>query len=186
MNKVNNRDSKKRVKRVFVDFVNILDTKSDYYILNSVILQIINENIVNKVLDNINENTTNDIIQQYEKPVTCEQCEQSSNITPSFVAKNADHILLPLPREDPESIYNVCGGVVNTRGVTDARDNSKINKSEIYNIDIDGKNTCYVKNCTVCKDRISFKIDKININVEINSITDLIQLCNDYKLAENI
>ena len=195
MNQINNRDSKKRVKRVFVDFVNILDTKSDYYILNSVILQIINENIVNKVNGNTIETLTNEIIQQSEqseqsekseKSSKCEQCEQSLSINPSFVAKNADHILLPLPREDPESIYNVCGGVVNTRGVTDARENEKINNSEMYNIDIDGKNTCYVKNCTVCKHRISFKIDKININVEINSITDLIQLCNDYKLAENI
>ena len=176
MNQVNNRDSKKRVKRVFADFVNILDTKSDYYILNSVILQLVNENILNVVADNTNENMKTDIIKKSEQSSKCEQCEQceqqceqqcekSSIINPPFIAKNADHILLPPPREVPESIYNVCGGVVNTGGVTDARDNSKINNSEIYNIDIDGKNTCYVKNCTVCKHRISFKIDKININV---------------------
>ena len=50
------------------------------------------------------------------------------------------------------------GGAGKTRDDTDARDNSKINNTEMHNIDIDGKNTCYVKNCTVCKTRISFKI----------------------------
>ena len=195
MSLINNRDSKKRVKRVFADFVNILDTKSDYYILNSLILQIVNENITNIAADNTIEIPTNDNIKESEQSEQsekseqsskCEKCEQASNINPPFVAKNADHILLPLPREDVGNIYNVCGGVVNTRGVTDARDNAKINNSEIYNIDIDGKNTCYIKNCTVCKHRISFKINKININIEINSIADLIKLCNDYKLAENV
>jgi len=190
MNIINNRYSKKKVKKVFSDFVNILDTKSDYYIFNSLILQMENENGINE--NGINENGINDSINISDNSDTldnsnkCDKCEQISSINPAFVAKNADHILLPLPRENPESIYNVCGGVVNTRDVTDARDNSKINNTEMHNIDIDGKNTCYVKNCTVCKTRISFKIHKININVEINNISDLIQLCNDYKLAENV
>ena len=202
MSLINNRDSKKRIKRVFEDFVNILDTKSDYYILNSLILQIVNENIVNITNENMtNENMTNNIIkkseqsqqseqseqsEQSQQSDKCNECAQKLSINPPFVAKNADHILLPPPREDSENIYTVCGGVVKTRGVTDVRDNAKINNSEIYNIDIDGKNTCYIKNCTVCKHKISFKIDKININAEINSITDLIKLCNDYKLAENV
>ena len=186
MNIINNRDSKKRVKRVFTDFINILDTKSDYYILNSIILQIVNENISNKVVATLDNKQTSDTIQHSEQFIKCEQCDQQSNINPVFIAKNADHILLPLPREDSESIYSACGGIVNTRGVTDTRDNTKIDNSEIHNIDIDGENTCYVKNCTVCKHKISFKIDKININVEINNISDLIKLCNDYKLAENV
>ena len=73
MSLINNRDSKKRIKRVFEDFVNILDTKSDYYILNSLILQIVNENIVNITNENMtnenmtNENMTNNIIKKSEQ-----------------------------------------------------------------------------------------------------------------------
>ena len=194
MNIINNRYSKKKVKKVFSDFVNILDTKSDYYIFNSLILQMENENGINEngindsinISDNLYNSDNLDNLNNSDNSNKCDKCEQISSINTAFVAKNADHILLPLPRENPESIYNVCGGVVNTRDVTDARDNSKINNTEMHNIDIDGKNTCYVKNCTVCKTRISFKIHKININIEINNISDLIQLCNDYKLAENV
>ena len=96
---------------------------------------------------------------------------------------------MPLPRENPDSIYRVggvgggAGGVGDAREATGSRENEKI---DIINIDIDDKNTCYVKNCKNCKNRISYKVNKVNINVEINSISDLIKLCNDYKLAENV
>ena len=94
-----------------------------------------------------------------------------------FIPKNADHVLLPLPREDPGIIYKV------GEEQTDIIENPKKNT---VNIDIDDKNTCYVKDCKNCKNRISYKINKVNINVEVNTIGDLIQLCNDYKLAENV
>ena len=94
-----------------------------------------------------------------------------------FIPKNADHVMLPLPREDPGIIYKVD---------EEQKDTIENPKKDIVNIDIDDKNTCYVKNCKNCKNRISYKINKVNINVEVNTIGDLIQLCNDYKLAENV
>ena len=33
---------------------------------------------------------------------------------------------------------------------------------------------------------LPFKIDKFNIDVEVKNIGDLIKMCNDYKLAENV
>jgi len=149
---------KKGAKRCFKDLVNMLDLKSDYYILN----YYMNEQI----------NDANDANKENNKP--------DYNINTVFVAKNADHIPLPPPRDTPDSIYRVGG---EAREATDARENAKI---DIINIDIDDKNTCYVKNCKNCKNRISYKTNKVDINVEINSIGDLIKLCTEYKLAENV
>jgi hypothetical protein len=107
----------------------------------------------------------------------------NTTIKSTFIAKNADHVLLPAPRDNPESIYNVSSEIEMTGDATGAGENRKIN---LINIDIDDKNACYAKNCCNCKNRISYKINKINIDTEINNIGDLIQLCNDYKLAENV
>ena len=160
----NNANNKKILKRCFKEFIDILDTKSDYYILNYYVNQDKKEK--NKVLDETNED------RDRTKP------EPNIVLNPAsiFVAKNADHIPLPLPRDNPDSIYRV-----GEEG--DSGENKKI---DVVNIDIDDKNTCYIKNCKNCKNRISYKINKVNIDAEINCIGDLINLCNEYKLAENV
>ena len=165
----------KKVNKSFIDLVNILDVKSEYYILNYYMNILTKEKREKK--ENI-ENTKN--IENIENE------NKTPNIAAVFVAKNADHIPLPLPRENPDKIYSVGGEndvTIEAREVREPRENSKI---DTVNIDIDDKNTCYVKNCKNCKNRISYKMNKVNINVEINSISDLIKLCNDYKLAENV
>ena len=173
-----NTHNKKVVKKCFKEFVNILDCKSDYYIFNYYVNEQKKEQ--NKELDETNKkDDSSNVID------TCDKKSESINIMTDnpasiFVAKNADHVPLPQPRENPDSIYRAGGGSDSTG---DARDNDKI---DIINIDIDDKNTCYVKNCKNCKNRISYKMNKINIDAEINSIGDLINLCNDYKLAENV
>jgi len=170
-----NKHNKKIIKKYFKELVNILDTKSDYYILNYYVNEEKKEhkNEQNKDVDEvITKDESSNIVDKGDK--------KSESI---FIAKNADHIPLPLPRENPDSIYKAGGESDSIRDATDARDNRKI---DIINIDIDDKNTCYVKNCKNCKNRISYKMNKINIDAEINSIGDLINLCNEYKLAENV
>ena len=179
---------RKEAKRCFKELVNILDTKSDYYILNYYINEQNNSNNEKDVNDNNNDNknnnkNNNDNKDNNKKDENKENNNPFPNVNSIFVAKNADHIPLPPPRENPDSIYRVCGGTEEAREATDSRENEKI---DIINIDIDDKNTCYIKNCKNCKNRISYKVNKVNINVEINSISDLIKLCNDYKLAENV
>jgi hypothetical protein len=176
-----NKHNKKIVKKCFKELVNILDVKSDYYILNYYVNEEKKED--SKELDEINKKDDSlNIVNKGDK-----NSDSSNNIVNNpasiFIAKNADHVPLPQPRDNPDSIYKA-GGVSDSRGdVTDVRDNKKI---DIINIDIDDKNTCYVKNCKNCKNRISYKMNKVNIDAEINSIGDLINLCNDYKLAENV
>lgn len=182
----------KKVKKSFRDFVNMLDIKSEYYILKSILKeQDIENNSENQNKSN-NENNNSNIKDNITNEININKNNDEKNDTtysnilntfPKFVAKNADHIQLPAPRENPESIYNV-NGENDTKGdATDAGENKKI---DLINIDIDDKNTCYVKNCNTCKNKISYKMNKININAEINTIGDLIKLCNDYKLAENV
>ena len=169
---------RKEARRCFKELVNILDNKSDYYILNYYINE---QNKANKEKDVNHDNNDNN-----KKDENKENNNPFPNVNSIFVAKNADHIPLPLPRENPDSIYRVgggAGGVGDVREATGSRENEKI---DIINIDIDDKNTCYVKNCKNCKNRISYKMNKVNIDAEINSIGDLINLCNDYKLAENV
>ena len=180
-------NNRKILNKYFKEFINILDTKSDYYILNYYMNEVKNENgkEESKESKESKENNvefneaTNKIMDSTPSEVIF------SNPDSIFVAKNADHIPLPPPRDNPESIYNVglYDATGESRGATDARDNAKIDE---INIDIDDKNTCYIKNCKNCKNRISYKVNKVNINAEINSISDLIKLCNDYKLAENV
>ena len=173
-----NTHNKKVVKKCFKEFVNILDCKSDYYIFNYYVNEQKKEQ--NKELDETNkkDDSSNVIDTCHKKSESINS--MTDNPASIFVAKNADHVPLPQPRENPDSIYRAGGGSDSTG---DARDNDKI---DIINIDIDDKNTCYVKNCKNCKNRISYKMNKINIDAEINSIGDLINLCNDYKLAENV
>ena len=175
-------NNRKIIKKYFKEFINILDTKSDDYILNYYINEAKHESSVvgSKEQDNkkdTNVNTENSE-EQYKKVTDIDK--NASNV---FISKNADHIPLPLPRENPDSIYKVGAGGYDVRDATDSRDNAKI---DVINIDIDDKNTCYVKNCNSCKNKISYKMNMVNINAEINNISDLIKLCNDYKLAENV
>ena len=167
----NNINNKKILKRCFKEFVDILDTKSDYYILNYYINQ---DKMEGNKEESKGSNETNETIENNNSNII----EPNIVSTPAsiFVAKNADHIPLPLPRDDPDSIYRVGEEV-------ERRENRKI---DVVNIDIDDKNTCYVKNCKNCKNRISYKMNKVNIDAEINCIGDLINLCNQYKLAENV
>ena len=176
-----NTHNKKVVKKCFKEFVNILDCKSDYYIFNYYVNEQKKEQ--NKELDETNkkDDSSNVIDTCHKKSESINS--MTDNPASIFVAKNADHVPLPQPRDNPDSIYRAGGGSDSTGDATDARDNDKI---DIINIDIDDKNTCYVKNCKNCKNRISYKMNKVNIDAEINSIGDLINLCNDYKLAENV
>ena len=177
---------KKGAKRCFKDLVNILDIKSDYYILNYYVNEENKDNKDNnenkdKKDNNENkdkkENNENKENNESNNVVDKDNTKTDSTVNSVFVAKNADHVPLPTPRDNPDSIYKIGGEAI------DAGENVKI---DIINIDIDDKNTCYVKNCKNCKNRISYKVNKVNINVEINSISDLIKLCNEYKLAENV
>ena len=179
-------NNRKVLKKYFKEFINILDTKSDYYILNYYINEVKNEQT--KKDDRENKADKDDGGENNkEESKTAESLVNFATVlnpaASTFVAKNADHILLPLPRENPDIIYSAVEGSDDTRDAIGSRDNKKI---DVINIDIDDKNTCYVKNCKNCKNRISYKVNKVNINAEINSIGDLIQLCNDYKLAENV
>jgi SpoVK/Ycf46/Vps4 family AAA+-type ATPase len=150
---------KKRITQYFTNFVNLLDARSDYYILSSYM--------------------------RYAK----------KSLTPfntQYVAKNADHVPLPLPRDNPEKIYETNDEALETGETGEkAKIEKKNNKNEktvdVIKVDIDCKNACYNKNCTGCVcTKIPFKIDKIYIDVEINNIGDLIKMCNNYKLAENV
>ena len=150
-----NKHNNKIIKKYFKEFVNILDTKSDYYILNYYINEERKEQ--NKEPDEMNKkDDSSNVVDKGDK--NSESVNNMVNNPVSiFIAKNADHIPLPLPRENPDSIYRAGVEIDNTGDVTDARDNKKI---DIINIDIDDKNTCYVKNCKNCKNRISYKINK--------------------------
>jgi len=188
-------NNRRVLKKYFKEFINILDTKSDYYILNYYMNELKREQGGAVSNENGNENGNEKGNEKGNENSNKENTNFPmsdvifSNPNSIFVAKNADHIPLPPPRDNPDSIYGVGGGVGDGEasresiGVTDARDNAKIDE---INIDIDDKNTCYIKNCKNCKNRISYKVNKVNIDAEINSIGDLIKLCNDYKLAENV
>jgi SpoVK/Ycf46/Vps4 family AAA+-type ATPase len=163
--KKENGVNKKRIKRYFNTFVNLLDARSDYYILNS-----------------------------YMK------CAKRSlpTATTRYVAKNADHVPLPLPRDHPEKTYEVIDESLEKGDTGETGENKKLDKDndnsksigktiDVIKVDIDCKNACYSKNCTGCVcTKIPFKIDKLNIDVEVKNIGDLIKMCNNYKLAENV
>ena len=87
-------------------------------------------------------------------------------------------MLLPLPPCPPDL----------TGETGETRETREIKKEiEVVKVDIDDKNACYEPNCPgcICK-RIPFKIDKVNIDIEIKNIKDLISLCDNYKLAVNV
>ena len=59
-------------------------------------------------------------------------------------------------------------------------------KSYLMKINIDDDNICYDKDCNLCAYKAPYETEKINIDVEINNIEDLIKLCDNYKLATNV
>jgi Cdc6-like AAA superfamily ATPase len=174
---------KPRVKRCFKDFISIMDARCNYYIMFSPSKNINDDsNDKNDKNDNNKENIN---IPKNTRDSTCKK----------YVSKNADDVPLPLPRSNPECIYH---SSLETGDTGDAGENTKFNsktnnetkdsenKVEVVKVDIDGKNACYDVNCLKCGNRIPFKINKVDIDVEVKNIGDLIKLCNDYKLAENI
>ncbi len=175
-NPVNN--NKKRVRKCFRDFIDIMDTKSNYYIMFSHFADAPNGS------NGSNDPNTNKV----EKINNNANTNDNSNIIKRYVSKNADDVPLPLPRDNPECIYHSSS---ETHETGDAGENAKLKSKietevEVIKVDIDDKRACYDANCLKCGHRIPFKINKIDIDVEIKNIGDLIKLCNDYKLAENI
>ena len=167
-----NPKNNKIMRAAFKKFVGALDSKSNFYILKYYINEENREMKENKEMEENKEDNMSKL--NDDKQENMNKLDAYASV---FIPKNADHVMLPLPREDPGIIYKVD---------EEQKDTIENPKKDIVNIDIDDKNTCYVKNCKNCKNRISYKINKVNINVEVNTIGDLIQLCNDYKLAENV
>ena len=131
-------NNRKILNKYFKEFINILDTKSDYYILNYYMNEVKNE--TGKEEDKRDNETGGENTESLVNITTTVLNPTAS----TFVAKNADHVPLPPPRDNPDSIYGVGEASRESIGVTDARDNAKIDE---INIDIDDKNTCYIKNC---------------------------------------
>lgn len=200
-NNTNNRESllkhkRTRVKKCFTDFINIMDTNANTYIM----LSLANNNITTTTTTSVPITTSsNKVVERdVDDLKNKDNKDNKDNIAKDkrYVSKNADNVPLPPPRENPECIYH-CDAESHDSG--ESGDNTKINPKiktspecsedrniEFIQVDIDGKNACYDINCVKCRNKIPFKINKINIDVDIKNISDLIQLCNDYKMAENI
>jgi hypothetical protein len=134
-----------------------MDQHVDYYLLN----------MSNAIATN--EKNTEDTKNTMKVPIAVPK--NGEKVKPGFVPKNGDDVLLPLPTDAPDSM----GETRETREI------------EVIKVDIDDKDACYETNCPgcLCK-RIPFKIDKVDIDVEVKNIKDLIELCDNYKLAVNV
>ena len=158
---------KRVLRKHFKSFIAFMDQHVDYYLLN------MNNTIV------INEQKNEDTKNIMKVPIAVPK--HGDKVKPGFVPKNGDDVLLPLPIDDP----------VSTRETRETRETKKEKEKEkeieVVKVDIDDKNACYEKNCPgcICK-RIPFKIDKVNIDIEIKNIKDLIDLCDNYKMAVNV
>jgi hypothetical protein len=148
---------KRVLRKHFKSFITFMDQHVDYYLLN----------MSNAIA--INEKNTEDTKNIIKVPIAVPKIGEK--VKPGFVPKNGDDVLLPLPPCPPDS----------------TGETGETGEIEVIKVDIDDKDACYEKNCPgcICK-RIPFKIDKVNIDIEIKNITDLINLCNDYKLAVNV
>jgi hypothetical protein len=146
------------LRKHFKSFIAFMDQHVDYYLLN----------MSNTIATNEQKNEDTKNIMKVPIAVP----KHGDKVKPGFIPKNGDDVLLPLPIDDP----------VSTR---ETRENKK--EIEVVKVDIDDKNACYEKNCPgcICK-RIPFKIDKVNIDIEIKNINDLIKLCDNYKMAVNV
>jgi hypothetical protein len=154
---------KRVLRKHFKSFISFMDQHVDYYLLN----------MSNAIATN--EKNTEDTKNVMKVPIVVPK--NGEKVKPGFVPKNGDDVLLPLPPCPPDLT-----GETGETGET-----KKEKEIEVIKVDIDDKNACYEPNCPgcICK-RIPFKIDKVNIDIEIKNIADLIKLCNDYKLAVNV
>ena len=114
-----NSINKKRLTKYFTNFVNLLDTRSDYYILSS-------------------------YMRTAKRSLT--------TFNTQYVAKNADHVPLPLPRDHPEKIYETIDepletGETGEKAKIDKKNNKNEKTVDVIKVDIDCKNACYNKNC---------------------------------------
>ena len=149
------------LRKHFKSFIAFMDQHVDYYLLN----------MSNAIATN--EKNTEDTKNVMKVPI--EVPKNGEKVKPGFVPKNGDDVLLPLPP---------CA----TDLTGETRETIETKKEiEVVKVDIDDKNACYEPNCPgcICK-RIPFKIDKVNIDIEIKNIKDLINLCDNYKLAVNV
>ena len=148
---------KRVLRKHFKNFIVFMDQHVDYYLLN----------MSNAIATN--EKNTEDTKNAMKVPIAVPK--NGEKVKPGFVPKNGDDVLLPLPIDAPD----LMGETRETREI------------EVFKVDIDDKDACYETNCPgcLCK-RIPFKIDKVDIDVEIKNIKDLIDLCDNYKLAVNV
>jgi hypothetical protein len=145
------------LRKHFKTFIAFMDQHVDYYLLN----------MSNAIATN--EKNTEDTKNIIKVPIAVPK--NGDKVKPGFVPKNGDDVLLPLPTDAP----------VLTR---ETRENKEI---EVVKVDIDDKDACYDKKCYGCAcKRIPFKIDKVEIDVDIKNIKDLIDLCDNYKMAVNV
>ena len=152
------------LRKHFKSFIAFMDQHVDYYLLNM-------SNAIS-----FNEKNTEDTKNIMKVPIAVPK--NGEKVKPGFVPKNGDDVLLPLPLDTYDTPEE-------TRETRETRETKK--EIEVVKVDIDDKNACYEPNCPgcICK-RIPFKIDKVNIDIEIKNIKDLINLCDSYKLAANI
>lgn len=149
------------LRKHFKSFIAFMDQHIDYYLLN----------MSNAIATN--EKNTEDMKNIIKVPIAFPK--NGEKVKPGFVPKNGDDVLLPLPADTYDT----------PEETRETRENKK--EIEVVKVDIDDKNACYEPNCPgcICK-RIPFKIDKVNIDIEIKNIKDLINLCDSYKLAVNV
>ena len=94
---------KKRIKQYFNTFVNLLDSRSDYYILNA---------YMNSAKRSLTPAATR------------------------YIAKNADHVLLPLPRDNPEKMYEKIDDTLEKIGMGEPGETNKLEKINDKTIDV--------------------------------------------------
>lgn len=130
------------LRKHFKSFIAFMDQHIDYYLLN----------MSNAIATN--EKNTEDMKNIIKVPIAFPK--NGEKVKPGFVPKNGDDVLLPLPADTYDT----------PEETRETRENKK--EIEVVKVDIDDKNACYEPNCPgcICK-RIPFKIDKVNIDIEI-------------------
>jgi len=156
------------LRKHFKNFIAFMDQHVDYYLLN----------MSNAIATNEKNASETKNVMKVQVPIAVPK--NGEKVKPGFVPKNGDDVLLPLP-----TCATDLTGETGETGET--RETKKEKEIEVVKVDIDDKDACYEKNCPgcICK-RIPFKIDKVDIDIEIKNIKDLIHLCDIYKLAANI
>ena len=160
------------LRKHFKTFIAFMDQHIDYYLLT------MNNTIVTN--EQKMEDTKNVMKVDNKSKNNCpiEVPKNGEKVKPGFVPKNGDDVLLPLPTDTPDSAGE-------TRETRETRENKK--EIEVVKVDIDDKDACYDTKCIGCAcKRIPFKVDKVDIDVEIKNIKDLINLCDTYKMAVNV